>query len=320
MMSKLHGVHCGDGRARMRCLAAALAALSALALIGVAGCVVQPTGESRSGTSGGSTPPDRRPEPPRPTPAPATPSPPKPAPAPMPTPPPAPAPAQPSPFLGKAAAQPEVSKAKPNCAPGSAEIGVLVVTSATVKVNTQVASTGRTICDGDHISTDGSGVADVIISGNHQSDSIHFAENTDPRLRRTAGGCISVDRFRHGTMVVSTRKLCMVVQTADLLVYQPPQSRNQFVQASGAPTQLKAFFGAAPVKLQPTSEVAVRNLSSQQLLARTAPPATQPKAGAVNVYKSDALVAPPRTLTQPEVQLINQMRLRMPPALQITKP
>ena len=198
---------------------------------------------------------------------------------------------------------------------------MLVVTSDMVLVNTQAARTGRIVCDGDHISTDKSGVGDLIISGDHESDSIHFAENTDPSVRWTGARCVSVDRFRTGTVIVHSRKHCMIVRTPDVLVYQPPNSRNLFAVKVNAPTELKAFYGAPPVKLKPLSEAQVRGLTAQQVQANLAPAATQPRANSTNFYKADTLAAPARTLTPAELKSIETMRVTIPPNYKaITRP
>jgi hypothetical protein len=218
---------------------------------------------------------------------------------------------------------PATSRAEPvsACQPGIQEIGVLVVTSDAVLINAQLARTGRIVCDGDHITTDATGVGDVIISGDHESDSIHFAGDTDPSLHWTAAHCINVDHYRKGTVIVQSRKLCMIVRTPDVLVYQPPNTRNLFAVKPGAPTEIKAFRGAAPVRLNPLSDAQLRAMTTvKQVLSNQAPAATQPKAGATNFYSNQALAAPPRTLTATELRNIETMRAVPPNVKQITRP
>jgi hypothetical protein len=190
---------------------------------------------------------------------------------------------------------------------------VLVVTHDTVRVNGQPARTGRIVCDGDEVTTDASGVADVIVSGDRDSDSIHLAESTDPRLRWTAARCVSIENFRRGTINVSSRRLCMVVRTRDVLMYQPANSRAQYVVRDV--TEVKSYFGAVPVKLQALPESDVRQLSSAQLLQRRASPTTQPQSGSLNVYRAEGLVQPPRQLTPVEIRSIETMRLRGNPKI-----
>jgi len=199
---------------------------------------------------------------------------------------------------------------------------VLVVTHDKVLVNSLTAQTGRLVCEGDHVSTDASGIGDVIISGNHESDSIHFAENTDPRLGLTAARCVSVDRFNRGTLIVQSRNRCVIVRTPDALVYQAQNSRNLFAVKANTPTEVKAFSGVPPVKLEPLSEASVRTLSTTaQILARRAPAEVQPKPNATNFYRAEKLAAPARTLSPAELRSIESMRTRMPPNLKaITRP
>jgi hypothetical protein len=200
------------------------------------------------------------------------------------------------------------------------EVGVMLVTHDTVSVNTTAVHVSGVVCEGDHVSTDNTGVGDLILSGDHESDSIHFAENTDPVVRWTAARCLSVDGFVRGTVIIHTRKLCVLVRTPDALLYQPPNSRNLLTVKTNAPTELKAFYGVAPVKLQPLAPAAVRTLSLNQLLAQRAPVELQPKANSVTLYRADKVQAS-RAIAPTELRQIETMRTRIPPDLKaITRP
>ena len=198
------------------------------------------------------------------------------------------------------------------CRPGVETIGVLVVSSDGVYVNNQRSATGRVVCDGDDLRTDATGVGDVVIGHGNSGESIHLAENTDPRLRWTAARCISIDNFERGVINVNMRQQCAVVRTANALLYQPAASRTQYVVTAANTTEVKPVLGPVPVKLQLMSDVDVRRLSTQQLLSRSAPVTVQPQQRSLNVYRAEQLVQPPRPLTNIELRSLEVQMQRSP--------
>jgi hypothetical protein len=209
---------------------------------------------------------------------------------------------------------PQTPPASPvsGCAPGSALIGTLVVGRAVVFVNGQPSGSGRSVCEGDDVRTNDTGTGDIIVSGGNDNDSIHLAENTDPRLRWTTSHCISIDGFTRGTINLTTNHHCMLLRTRDVLIYHPPESRAQYVVRPSSATEVKPYRGRVPVALQPISENDVHNLPVTQLLMHQAPPTVQPQQGSLNVYRGNVLAQPQRKLTPQELRLIEMMATRVP--------
>lgn len=198
------------------------------------------------------------------------------------------------------------------CPPGVALIGRLVVERDIVSVNGHQAHTGQTICEGDDVETSSTGTGDVIVSGDNDSDSIHLAEGTDPRMRWTRSRCISIDGFTRGTINLTTRNHCMLLRTRDVLIYHPPASLAQYVVNPSNATQVKPYRGQVPVALQSINENELHNLPVTQLLERRAPPALQPHEGSLNVYRGNALAQPPRKLTPEELRLMEMTTMHAP--------
>ncbi len=180
--------------------------------------------------------------------------------------------------------------------------------SNTVFRNGTPARTGARVCDGDLLTTNGTGVFDLLLDGDRESDSVHVAEGTDPRFRWTRSGCLSVDSYAQGRIVVTSRRLCMVVRTPDTLMYLSG-ARAQFQVARNAATQVVPVRGNM-IKLQALSDQQVRALSSVQLVQRAAPVALQPKPLSLNVYRQGVVSQPAVRLPPAEVQRINSSLLR----------
>ncbi len=187
-------------------------------------------------------------------------------------------------------------------------IGVLAVVSNTVFRNGTPARSGARVCDGDLLTTNGTGVFDLLLDGDKESDSVHVAEGTDPRFRWTRNGCLSVDSYAQGRIVVTSRRLCMVVRTPDTLMYLHG-GRAQFQVARNSTTQVVPVRGNV-TKLQGLSDQQVNTLSSVQLVQRAAPSALQPKPQSLNVYRQGVVNQPAVRLPPAEIQRINRSVLR----------
>jgi hypothetical protein len=187
-------------------------------------------------------------------------------------------------------------------------IGLLIVSRHTVFVNTQRALTGHLVCDGDMVTTDSSGSADVVPDQDKESDSIHIAEGTDPRfswLQRS--GCLQIDRYVQGKIIVTTRRLCMVVRTADTLILQSSAARTQFTVAP-ARTDVAPVTGVA-IKLKPETQTQV--LSRALLETQRADPKEQPVTRQLNVYSTHKVLQRSRLL-QKDIDAIERSRIRTP--------
>jgi hypothetical protein len=186
-------------------------------------------------------------------------------------------------------------------------VGVLAVLSNTVFRNSRAATNGERVCNGDTITTSATGVGQVLPDGDRESDSVHVAEGTDPRLTWTQGGCLSVDNYRNGRVIATARRHCMVVRTPDTLMMLAA-GRVQFQVASNA-TQVVPLSGSL-IKLQPLSVQQVNTLSQAQLRQQAAPAALQPQARSLNVYTSGKVATPPVRLPPSEIQRIEGSVLR----------
>ncbi len=180
------------------------------------------------------------------------------------------------------------------------------------------ARTGARVCDGDLLTTNGSGVFDLLLDGDKESDSVHVAEGTDPRFRWTRAGCLSVDSYAQGRIVVTSRRLCMVVRTPDTLIVLRG-ARAQFQVARNTATQVVPVRGNV-TKLQALSDQQVNTLSSLQLLQRAAPAALQPKPQSLNVYRQGVVSQPAVRLAPADIQRINRSVLRSPIVAPVNPP
>lgn len=239
-----------------------------------------------------------RPSPPAPSTPPATPTPPGPSrsPSPAPT-------SPPLPSTGPGAA------AKPDC-PVSYPIGVLAVLNHTVFRNTRAAINGERVCNGDNLTTDARGEGWLLLDGDRESDSVHIAANTDPRFTLTPGGCLSIENYNSGRIVVSARRRCLVVRTRDTLMLLTPGTGTQFEVTRNTATQVVPLRGTL-IKLQPLSAQQVSNFTSSQLTQQAAPLALQPQMHSLNIYTTNKLVKPAVRLPPADIRRIdNSMLLR----------
>jgi len=182
-------------------------------------------------------------------------------------------------------------------------IGVLAVISNTVFRNNRPASNGERVCNGDIITTNGSGAGAVLPDGDRESDSIHVAEGTDPRFTWTQGGCLSVDGYNNGRIVAKARRHCMVVRTPDTLMLLVGASA-QIQVTRNTSTQVVPLRGSL-TKLQPLSAQQVNTFSPAQLTQQAAPKALQPQLHSLNVYTANKLVKPAVRLPQSEIKRID---------------
>lgn len=95
---------------------------------------------------------------------------------------------------------------------------MLAVSSNTLFRNGVPARSGERVCNGDHISTNATGSGDLLLDGDRASDTVHFAEGTDPSITVTPNGCVNVDAYRRGSITVTARRRCMVLRTPDTLL------------------------------------------------------------------------------------------------------
>ena len=197
---------------------------------------------------------------------------------------------------------------RPACPPGVRPIGVLAILSDTVFRNGRPATNGERVCDGDTITTSAGGVGDVLPDGDRESDSVHIAEGTDPRFTWTLAGCLSVDSYRHGRIVATAQRRCMVIRTPDTLMLLL-SGRVQIQVARNANTQVLPLRGSL-TKLQPLSAQQVYSLAPTQLAQLAAPRAVQPRLQSLNVYTNNKLVRPAMRVPPEEIRRIDSSVLR----------
>jgi hypothetical protein len=194
----------------------------------------------------------------------------------------------------------------PACRPGIEVIGVLRVTSNTVRINGVPASTGQTVCTDDAVSTDARGEGEIVlVSG---GDSVQLAENTDPRFRWTAARCLSVYGFEFGTVNLKSNRHCMVLRTRDVLLYQARGSQVQYeVQLAGrnSRTSVKPYQGVAPLKLTPTVADKINTLQTDQDLRALAVPSVNLQVNQLYIYRDNVLAVPPRPLSPRDIRSIS---------------
>jgi hypothetical protein len=251
------------------------------------------TNPAQSPSQPGGTTPASPPTPSKPTP-------------PGPSKPPASAPtSSPSPPTGPSAP----AAAKPDC-PASYPIGVLAVLSHTVYRNTRAAINGERVCNGDNLTTDARGEGFLLLDGDRESDSIHIAANTDPRFTLTPGGCLSIENYNSGRIVLSARRRCMVVRTRDTLMLLSPGTGTQFEVTRNTVTQVVPLRGTL-IKLQPLSAQQVNTFTASQLTQQAAPQTLQPQMQSLNTYTTNKLARPAVRLPPGEIRRIdNSMLLR----------
>jgi hypothetical protein len=233
--------------------------------------------------------PPPRPAPPPPTPAPAPPA---------PVPPPAPAPPRPA------------------CAPGVSVIGTLAVITNAVFRNRVTASSGERVCNGDHISTNATGVGDLLLDGDRASDSIHFSENTDPSITLTPNGCVTVDAYTTGRVVATARRRCMVLRTPDTLLLLVGGSAQVHVRSTT--TEVVPLRGTL-IKLISFPPQKVNLMSQTQLSQIAASTNLQPQLQSLNIYSRSKLTRPAVRLPPSQIQQIERSVIRRP-AVPVTPP
>lgn len=206
---------------------------------------------------------------------------------------------------------PDPGRPQPACPAGVRPIGVLVVLSNTVFRNSRPAVSGERVCDGDSITTNASGVGEVLPDNDRQSDAVHIAEGTDPRFTWTRGGCLSVDRYNAGRIVATSRRHCIVVRTPDTLMLVV-SGRVQLQVVPKTSTEVVPIRGSV-TKLQPMTEQQIQAYSPAQLRQRAAAPALQPHVHSLNVYRNYSVLRPAVRLPPAEIRRLDSSALRRAP-------
>lgn len=196
------------------------------------------------------------------------------------------------------------------CAPGTRPIGTLAVLGNTVFRNARPAASGERVCDNDRLSTDATGQFELLVDSDQERDTVHGAQNTDPRFTWARGGCLHIDAYQYGRITVNARRHCMVVRTPDALLLIHT-GRVQFQVNRNAFTQVVPLSGSY-VKLQGISPQQVQTLPRAELMRYAAPPAQQPQPQARNDYQSGVLVRPAVRLTPGELENIERLGPRRP--------
>lgn len=201
------------------------------------------------------------------------------------------------------------------CAPGSYPIGVLAVTSNTLFRNGVPARSGERVCNGDHISTNATGSGDLLLDGDRASDSVHFAEGTDPSITVTPNGCVNVDAYRRGRITVTARRRCMVLRTPDTLLLLANGSAQLEVIPNQSTVVVPLRGSLIKLRNLPLRETA--QLSAAELGRLAAPRELQPLPRAQNVYRNFIRVVPilpqrgtsvPRRSIAPNAPVIQDIR------------
>lgn len=191
------------------------------------------------------------------------------------------------------------------CPAGVVPIGVLSVVSDVVLRNGRRAFNGERVCEGDRITTAQNGVGVVLPDGDRESDSVHIAENTDPRFTWTRAGCLHVDDYGNGRVIATARRRCMIVRTPDTLMLVN-NGRMQFeVLRAAAVTQVVPVRGSY-AKLPNLSAREVHDLSQPQLQQRALREDQQPQMHAVSEYRAYNLTKPPTRLPTLEIKRIDE--------------
>lgn len=199
---------------------------------------------------------------------------------------------------------------KPVCPSGALPIGVLAVTSNIVYRNGVPARSGDRVCNGDHISTNATGVGDLLLDGDQGSDTVHFAEGTDPSVTLTPNGCVSVDAYTRGTVIANARRRCMLLRTRDTLLLLVNGS-VQIRVIDKLPTQVVPLRGSL-IKLNYVAPQQAGTLSQAQLSQRAAAKEMQPLFHAHNFYSNFQVARPAIRLSPAEIRQLSTSVLRRP--------
>lgn len=198
------------------------------------------------------------------------------------------------------------------CAPGINVIGTLVVFRDTVLRNRSPARNGERVCNGDHISTNATGVGDLLLDGDQASDSIHFSENTDPSVTLTPNGCVTIDAYNTGRVIATARRRCMVLRTPDTLLLLAAGGSAQ-LHVRNTTTEVVPLRGTL-IKLISFPPQKVNVMTQSQLSQFAAPPPMQPQLQSLNIYSRNKLTSPAVRLQPSQIQQIERSVIRRPVA------
>jgi len=185
------------------------------------------------------------------------------------------------------------------------------VISDSVFRNGLTARNGERVCNGDHISTNATGVGDLLLDGDSTSDSIHFSENTDPSITLTPNGCVTVDAYTTGRVVAIARRRCMVLRTPDTLLLLVGGSAQVHVRSTS--TEVVPLRGTV-IKLISFPPQKVNVMTQSQLSQFAALPNLQPQLQSLNIYSRNKLTRPALQLPPSQIQQIERSVIRRPVA------
>lgn len=196
-----------------------------------------------------------------------------------------------------------------------AVIGTLAISSDIVFRNRVPARNGERVCNSDYISTNATGVGDLLLDGDRASDSIHFAEGTDPSITLTPNGCVTVDAYSRGRVIATSRRRCMVLRTPDTLLLLVGGSaqinvRNTTTEVVPLRGSLIKLINLPPQKISVMSQVELTKFSARAEV--------QPQAQSLNIYTRNRLTSPAIQLSPTQIQQIDRSVIRRP--LPITLP
>lgn len=209
----------------------------------------------------------------------------------------------------------------PPCASGTL-IGVLVVGNDTVRVNDRPAPTGQEVCAGDKVATVGPGDAKLMLDRKVSSDAIYFGADTDPRFARTAAGCIKIEDFNQGSLLVVSNRLCVLVRTRDAFLYQEPSAPALYATRRGTQTSVSALPGSpAPTLLRSANEVEIAKFTDAGELLKglkaPLPHHLEAQPGTVSIYKAGTPQRPtrlqPAEIHQLQALVARMSQLKAPP-------
>lgn len=195
------------------------------------------------------------------------------------------------------------------------------MTRETLFRNGVPARSGDRACNGDHISTNATGVGDLLLDIDGGSDSIHFAEGTDPSITLTPNGCVTIDAYRSGRVIATTQRRCMVLRTPDTLLLLLAGASAQVHVFPNRATEVVPLRGTL-IKLINFPPQKVNVTLQAELMKFAAPAALQPQPLSLNVYTRNQLASPAIRLSPSQLQQIESSRLRRPavPLAPTTKP
>lgn len=190
-----------------------------------------------------------------------------------------------------------------------AVIGTLAISRDIVFRNRAQARNGERVCNGDYISTNATGVGELLLDGDRASDSIHFAEGTDPSITLTPNGCVSIDAYSRGRVIATARRRCMVLRTPDTLLLLVGGSAQVNVRSNA--TEVVPLRGSL-IKLMNVPPQRISVMSQTELTKFSARAELQPQAQSMNIYTQNKLTRPAVRLSPTQIQQIDRSMIRRP--------